>query len=200
MTNTSIENGIDTVALRDAIEALESGFLVVFPTDTVYGVAADPRVDGARDKLYEAKKREPRKPVPILISELAVAERMGAVFTVSARKLAARFWPGPVTMVLPVGVGFEGFRVPQHPVALALLKAVGGALYTTSANISGCPPAVSAAEAREALEPFVKVALDGGPEPDGRESTVVKVDGTGVTILREGAVSKGEIESCVAKR
>ena len=79
------DDGVDASGLRDAITALESGFLVVFPTDTVYGLAADPRVAGARDKLYEAKKREPRKPIPILISDSVVAERMGAVFTEAAK-------------------------------------------------------------------------------------------------------------------
>lgn len=198
MTRLRLEDGVDADALRDAVTALESGFLVVFPTDTVYGVAADPRVEGARDKLYEAKKREPRKPIPILISDAGVAERLGAVFSVPARKLAARFWPGPVTMVLPVGERFEGFRVPRHPVALALLAAAGGALYTTSANLSGCPPAVSAAKAREALAPFVKVTLDGPPPPAGKESTVVRVDESGVATLREGAVPRSEIELCIA--
>lgn len=191
------DKSMDDGALREAIIALESGFLVVFPTDTVYGVAADPRVAGARNKLYEAKRREPRKPIPILVSSASVAEGMGAVFTAAARKLAARYWPGPLTIVLPVGGTLEGFRVPSHPVALALIRAAGGALYTTSANLSGHPPAGSAAEASEALAPFVKVALEGDPAPGGKESTVVKVDVDGVAVLREGAVSREEIESCI---
>ncbi|MEI6970814.1 MAG: L-threonylcarbamoyladenylate synthase [bacterium] len=191
------QEGVD---ISGAVAALEAGFLVVFPTDTVYGVAADPRVNGARDKLYEAKKREPRKPIAILVSDAAVAMKMGAEFSAPARRLADRFWPGPLTIVLPVGDGFEGFRVPGHPVVLALLNAVGGALYTTSANISGSPPARSAAEACEALAPFVKAALDGAPVPGGKESTVVKVDGAVVTLLREGAVPWSEIELCTTRR
>ena len=200
MSKRQAESEPRTASLADAVAALEAGFLVVFPTDTVYGVAADPRVEGARDKLYAAKRREPRKPIPILVSDAGVAGRLGAVFTPPARRLAARFWPGPVTMVLPVGDGFEGFRVPRHPVALALIKAAGGALYTTSANISGLPPAGSAAEALAALAPFVRVGLDGEPPPGGKESTVVKVDGNAVSILREGAVPGIEIESCANER
>ena len=190
------ELGIGT--LCDAVKALESGFLVVFPTDTVYGVAADPRVEGACDKLYAAKRREPRKPIPILVSDVGIAEAKGAVFSATARKLATRFWPGPVTMVLPVGACFDGFRVPHHPVALALLKAVGGALYVTSANLSGQPPVGTAKEAMDVLAPFVKAVLDGAPHPNGKESTVVKIDGEKVSILREGAVSASEIESCIS--
>lgn len=193
-------DGLNIGTLRDAVKALEAGFLVVFPTDTVYGVAADPRVEGAREKLYEAKRREPRKPVPILVSDVKVAEAKGAVFSEAARKLADRFWPGPVTLVLPVGDGFEGFRVPNHPVALALLKAVGGALYVTSANLSGQPPVGTAIEAMDVLAPFVKAVLDGAPHPNGKESTVVKIDGDTVSILREGAVPGREIESCITHR
>lgn len=198
MAERTSDQGCNASDIRNAVAALEAGFLVVFPTDTVYGVAADPRVVGARDILYEAKKREPRKPIPILVSDAAVARRMGAVFSAPAVRLAGKFWPGPVTLVLRVGDGFEGFRVPDHPVALAVIKAAGGALYTTSANLSGRRPRGSAAAAREELAPFVKAALDGGPVPGGRESTVVKVDGTVVEVLREGAVTRSEIESCLA--
>ena len=194
----SLSKGKKTVAagLQEAVVALEAGFLIAFPTDTVYGVAADPRVKGAKERLYEAKKREPRKPVPILVSDTAVAEKWGAVFSSPARRLAARYWPGPVTLVLPVGGAFEGFRVPDHPVAMAILEAVDGALYTTSANLSGQPPAGSAREAQAALAPFVRAVLEGEPGPSGRESTVVKVDGDKVSVLREGAIPGSEIEAC----
>ena len=195
---SDIECALDIGTLCEAVQVLKSGFLVAFPTDTVYGVAADPRVAGARDKLYAAKRRELRKPIPILVSDAGAAETKGAVFSAPARKLAARFWPGPVTMVLPVGDGFAGFRVPHHPVALALLKAVGGALYVTSANLSGQPPVSTALEAMDVLAPFVKAVLDGAPHPNGKESTVVKIDGDKVSILREGAVSASEIESCIS--
>jgi len=189
----------DIDGLPAAVAALKAGFLIAFPTDTVYGVAADPRVEGAREKLYEAKKREPRKPVPVLISNSAVAEKWGGAFSNAARLLSERFWPGPVTLVLPVGESFEGFRVPRHPVAMAILEAAGGALYTTSANLSGQPPVGSAQEAQSALAPFVRAILEGRPHPSGRESTVVKVVGEQVVVLREGAVPKKEIEACVNK-
>ena len=102
-----------------------------------------------------------------------------------------------VTIVLPVGKILEGFRVPRLPVALALIRGAGGALYVTSANLSGRPPASTAAAAKRELAPFVRVALDGGPCPGGRESTVVKVEGEVVSVLREGVVSRSEIELCI---
>jgi L-threonylcarbamoyladenylate synthase len=183
--------------LSEAVAALETGSLVIFPTDTVYGIAADPRVAGAKERLYEAKGRDRGKPIPILISGIAEAERRGAVLGKVARRLAQRFWPGPVTLVIRTGAAFEGFREPDHPLALDLLKRVGGALYVTSANRSGCRPVVSAKEARVTLAQYVRVVLCGGPEPKGVESTVVKVEDENVSLLREGAVPWAEIESCV---
>lgn len=187
-------------SIGKAKEALEKGLLVVLPTDTVYGLAAHPGVPGALDRIYEAKQRERGKPVPILVTDIAAAVGRGARFGRAARALADRFWPGPLTLVVPSGGGFEGYRVPAHPVAQALLKAVGGALYATSANVSGHPPAGTAGEAARMLAPHVAAVVDGDPRPGGTASTVVKVENDAVTVLREGVVKSSDIERCVNSR
>ena len=174
---------------------LRQGKLVILPTDTVYGVAADPSAPGAEDRLYEAKGRDPAKPVPLLISEACAVTRWGATMGFYARRLARRYWPGPLTLVLKTGGGTEGFRVPDHPVTLAVLRAVGGALRVTSANRSGAPAARDADAAAEALGRFVTLTLDAGPSPLGAESTVVREDGGALRILREGAIPAGPLLS-----
>ena len=181
-------------AVDAAVNALKRGGLVVIPTDTVYGVAADPRVPGAGERLVAAKGREPDKPIPLLAASLAAVEGYGAALGPSERALAARFWPGALTMVLRLRDGREeGFRVPAHSVALAVLTASGGILRVTSANRSGEAESLTAAEAADALGASVDVVLDDGPAARGRPSTVVRVEGGTIRILREGAVAAGAL-------
>ncbi len=177
----------------EAARVLQSGALVILPTETVYGVAADPRVEGAEDRIYAAKERDRGKPIPLLAGSLAVVERLGAILSPRARRLAKRYWPGPLTLVLACGGKAEGFRVPDHPVAGAVLKAAGGVLRVTSANISGEPAARTVAAAVAALGSRVALALDAGPAPLGRESTVVDATGESLKILRQGVISQEAI-------
>ena len=163
------------------------------PTETVYGLAADPRVAGAAEALFIAKGRPDTKPVTLFAADLAQVLARGAVLGSVAERFARRFWPGPLTLVLSTPEGFTGFRVPDHAVALAILRRVGSVLAVTSANRSGEPPAVTAEEAATALA-SVALILDAGPSPGGVPSTVVRVDGERVDILREGAVSKKQVE------
>jgi len=169
------------------------GHLVIMPTDTVYGVAADARVAGAEEKIYLAKGRERGKPVPLLASGIDEVERYGAEFDAIEEKLAEKFWPGPLTLVLGVGGRMEGFRVPDHDVSLDLLKAAGGILRVTSANLSGEPPALTAEAAVRALGDFVDVVLDAGKVRGGTPSTVAKVENGRVIVLREGAIGSVEL-------
>lgn len=178
------------VAIREAAEALAGGRLVVLPTDTVYGVAAVP---GAEERIYEAKARDRGKPIPLLVSGLAEAEGQGAMLSWRSRLLARRYWPGPLTLVLPTPGGKEGFRVPNHVVTLAVLKAAGGVLRVTSANRSGAPAARDARTAAESLAGHVDLVLDAGPSPLGEESTVAEQDGETHRILRAGAIPRERI-------
>lgn len=180
----------DAAAIAEALAALKRGELVIVPTETVYGLAADDCNLAALEKLFEAKGRPKDKPIALLAAGIADLERHGAKLPPAARQLAEKFWPGPLTLVLDSPAGWLGFRIPDHPVILALLRAWGGVLAVTSANRSGEPPATTAAAALAALEPFVALALDAGPATGGIPSSVVKVDGERVEVLREGAIGK----------
>jgi len=184
----------DRRLIAEAAAALGRGGLVVVPTETVYGLAADPRVRGAVSGIYGAKGRERGKPVTLLAADVEqVRAACGGRLGRRAARLAARYWPGPLTLVVRTGKGFEGFRVPDHAVARALLREAGAALAVTSANRSGEPPAVTARQAAAALGSRVAVILDAGRSRGGVPSTVVKVDGRRVEILREGAIPAADI-------
>ncbi len=183
----------DAAILDEALTALRGGGLVIVPTETVYGLAADDRNPAALAQLFEAKGRPQDKPIALLAAGVDELERHGAKLPPAARRLAAKFWPGPLTLVLDSPAGWLGFRIPDHPATLALLRAWGGVLAVTSANRSGEPPATTAAAALAALAPFVALALDAGPAAGGVPSTVVKVDGERVEVLRAGAISEEEI-------
>ena len=187
----AIEGG-EEEAVRAAAAALRRGGLVVLPTETVYGLAADPRVPGAEERLWAVKGRAPSKPIALLAAGAAEVDAFGVAWGERGRRLAARYWPGPLTLVMRVGAGWEGFRVPDHRVALLLLRAAGGVLRVTSANRSGEPDALSAGEAVRSIGPLVDVVIDAGAVRVGRPSTVVRVDGENLTVLREGAIPGAE--------
>ena len=184
---------IDRNVIADAVAVLRQGLLVVIPTDTVYGVAAHWENAKAVEILRRIKGRAADKPIPILVSDCMKIENMKAHFGRNARELARRFWPGPLTIVLPVNDGWEGFRIPKHPVALAIIKAAGGLLRVTSANLSGHNPALTVDEALRELQDGVNLAIDSGPAPGGVASTVVKIIDETVAVLREGAIPGSEI-------
>jgi len=187
----------------EAIACLKKGELVVIPTDTVYGVAADFFNKTAVARLYRIKKRPSGKPIPILASDLRQIEKLKARLGKIGKKLAKRYWPGPLTLVLPAGgTGdvWEGFRIPDHKAALAIIKAAGGLLRVTSANISGNKPALNAFEALKELSNGVGLVLDAGQTPGGKPSTVVKIIGDKAVILREGAIRREEIIASVLMR
>jgi L-threonylcarbamoyladenylate synthase len=178
-----------------AAKVIRRGGLVVYPTDTVYGLGCDPFNARAVRKLFEAKGRT-TKPVPVLCSSLEKAEEL-VVFGAKAERLAEEHWPGALTIVAPLSSSLPsqltqwgpnlGVRVPNHPGCLKLIEACGGRLTGTSANLSGRPSARSAGEAVDQLGDSVDLVLDGG-RLQAKESTVVQVVGEAVTILRTGPV------------
>ncbi|NLB65954.1 MAG: L-threonylcarbamoyladenylate synthase [Lentisphaerae bacterium] len=180
--------------IREAARRCRAGELVVVPTETVYGLAAHPEAPGALARLQAAKGREPTKHLARLAADADAIRATGIQLEPAALRLAAAFWPGPLTLVLPDGAGgWEGFRVPDHPVTLAWLRELDVLPVVTSANRSGEPPALTAAEAWRSLTPHVALALDAGPAPGGRASTVARVTGDGVEVLREGPISAEEL-------
>lgn len=191
-------------AIEEAARVLAAGGLVVFPTDTVYGIGAAVDQPEAVARLYVAKGRPLDRPIPVLIADLGQLERLASVVTESVRRLAERFWPGALTIVMPAqpwlppeivrDTGAVGLRMPDHPVALAVLRAAGGAVATTSANRSGEREACTVEEAIAALGETVDLYLDGGRTPGGIPSTVVEVRDGEIRVLRRGALDPAEIE------
>ncbi len=175
--------------IRRAAEWVRAGELVIVPTETVYGVAVRPDWPEAMAKLFEAKGREEGKPVAFFAENLAAIRAAGLGTSSIAERLAAAFWPGPLTMVLQNSTGgWDGFRVPDHPVALAWVRELGLLPAVTSANRSGEPAALTAQDAWAALAPHVALALDAGPAARGQASTVVKVMENEIVVLREGPI------------
>ena len=180
--------------LANAARMLRAGGVAVIPTDTVYGIAAHPACTAAVARICTIKGRPTGKPIALLAADAAAVSAFGAAFPPAAQRLAAAYWPGALTLVLPCASGYEGFRVPDHDATRALLSACGGTLRVTSANLSGAMPAVSAVDALNDVGLEADLIIDGGVSPGGVASTVVKVepDGT-LTVLREGAIPADEI-------
>ncbi|GAC1491862.1 MAG: hypothetical protein NVS1B1_09550 [Candidatus Limnocylindrales bacterium] len=182
-------------AVEEAANALANGELVAFPTDTVYGLASGH--DHVR-KLYVAKGRRKDKRIPVLLSDATNLEA-SAMVTPAARALAARFWPGPLSLVLVAPRrGTIAFRVPANDLARRLIAASGGGLPVTSANRSGKPDSVTAAGVMEQLDGRIAIVLDGGTCAVGQPSTVVDCSTEPITILRVGAISAADIEAALA--
>ena len=180
--------------IRRAAEWVREGELVIVPTETVYGVAVRADWPEARAKLFEAKGREEGKPVAFFAENLAAIRAAGIGVNSIAERLAAAFWPGPLTMVLQNSTGgWDGFRVPDHPVALAWVRELGLLPAVTSANRSGESAALTAQEAWAALAPHVALALDAGPSARGQASTVVKVMDNEIVLLREGPIRRDDL-------
>jgi L-threonylcarbamoyladenylate synthase len=188
-----------------AAAALRAGGLVLMPTETVYGLAADAANARAVAAVYEAKGRPSFNPLIAHVADVAMARRI-ARFDERAERLAARFWPGPLTLVLPMtdaeavsdlaraGLDTVAVRAPAHPLAEALIEAFGGPVVAPSANRSGRPSPTTFADAQEETGEAAAAGLDGGPCPVGLESTVVSLLGE-ARLLRPGAVTRGEIEA-----
>ena len=173
---------------------LKAGGLVVFPTETVYGIAAHPDWPGAIKRIYELKKRAMDKPLQYLISDPETVYRFMPEIPLPARRLMKMFWPGPLTLVFRLDEeNTVGLRLPDHAVALKLIKLAGGILCGTSANMSGYPDTDDFACARALFNGKVDVIIDGGECEMGKPSSVVLIEGESVRVLREGALSKTRI-------
>ncbi len=201
----------DEELLRRIGREAARGALVVYPTDTLYGLGTIPFDSRAARRVFEAKRRPLGKPLPVLVSGMGSAERLVAV-TREARLLMERFWPGGLTLVLPLrpgapvaeevhaGTGRLGVRMPAHKVALILIEAAGGALIGTSANLHGQEPPRTAEEALRQLDGSVDIVVDAGPVPGGVASTIVDLSVWPPRLLRRGAVPPEEVEAVLGVR
>ena len=187
--------------IAQAVRALASAQVVGLPTDTVYGLAADPFSIGAADRLFRLKRRPREVDLPVLVADEDQALALATAVPAAARRLMERFWPGPLTLVLPrdpdlrADLGTDeatvGVRCPAHPVPLGLCQA-HGPIATTSANLHGQPTATTAAEVAAVFGDSVAVVLDGGPCA-GAPSTVADCTGEEPRLLRQGRLPWDEV-------
>ncbi len=194
---TEVLSSKHPTAIAHAIDILSNGGLVAFPTDTVYGLAAPAFHEAGIERLFVAKGRNHTKAIALLLGELDQLDQVAVHISLAARQLAARFWPGPLTLVLhrhpsvPEILSPEptiGVRIPDHPDALALLRQ-SGPLAVTSANLSGSASTRSAQEVLAQLKGRVHLVLDGGLTPGGVPSTVVDCTTDEIKVLRPGPLS-----------
>jgi L-threonylcarbamoyladenylate synthase len=199
-----------TDEVRRAAEILRRGGLVAFPTETVYGLGADASSAQAVSRLYRVKGRPAHHPVIVHFASSEEAFKWAREVPAAAKTLADRFWPGPLTVVLPRSerakdfiTGSQdtvGLRVPAHPVAHELLSAFQGAVAAPSANRFGLVSPTRAAHVREDLGTDVDLVLEGGPSEVGIESTIVDLSGSAPVLLRPGRISRDELEKVLRSR
>jgi len=181
----------DPRRIGEAAERLKRGAVIAFPTDTLYAVGARAADSAAVQRLYSVKRRPSEQPVVWLVTDRAQVEGFAVVST-AATELMARFWPGPLTLVLPARTPTDGstigVRAPNHEVALALLAALGEPIASSSANPAGQPPPVDADQVIAGLGDQLDLVLDGGPCRIGQPSTILDLSGAVPRILRQGAI------------
>ncbi len=195
-----------TIGLEIAASAIRAGDLVVLPTDTVYGIAADAFVPAAVDDLLAAKGRGHSMPPPVLVGSVATLDGIATDIPDAGRALVKEFWPGALTIIcrqqpsLVWNIGETGetvaVRMPDEEISLALLEKTGP-LAVSSANKSGVPAATTCDDAEEQLGDAVSVYLDGGPTPGAEPSTIVDLTGGTPRILRAGAISVARLRAVV---
>jgi L-threonylcarbamoyladenylate synthase len=200
----TVDPALDAEALYDAlvfaIPVLERGGVIAFPTETVYGLAADPTSLVAVDRVFELKGRPSGEALPLIAAHVDAAREVASVWSPVAARLAALFWPGPLTLVVPAndsavlmrataGRGTVGVRVSSHPVARVLAEvSPAGVITATSANRSGMPAHTTADGVAAALD-RVDIVLDGGDAPGGPASTIVDVCEAEPRLIREGPIA-----------
>lgn len=197
--------------VKYAAEQIRSGEVLGMPTDTFYGLAADPFNLRAVDRVYEIKSRSRHKPLSLLIESIDQAEELARPLPEEFYKLARRFWPGPLTMIvqaasrLPLKVtantGNVALRVPSAAIPLAVVKAAAIPITATSANLSGATECTSAEQVRDQLRDRLSIIVDGGASPRDIPSTIVDLsnENNGWSIQREGAIPAQEITEFLAQ-
>lgn len=197
-------------ALEEAAALLAAGGIAALPTETVYGLAGDATSGEAVARIFEAKGRPRFNPLIAHVADMEMAERYG-LFDPLSRRLAEKFWPGPLTLVMPLregggihplvtaGLGTIALRMPQG-FATGLIKRLGRPLGAPSANSSGRVSATTAAAVQADLGAKIPLIVDGGPTPVGLESTIVKVESSGIRLLRPGGIAAEDIEAALGER
>jgi L-threonylcarbamoyladenylate synthase len=196
--------------LSHVVAALKRGEVIVYPTETLYGLGADALNLNAVEKVFQLKGRDPQTPIPVLVADREMLGALVDEIPALAEKLMAKFWPGPLTLVLAArkdipsallnADGGIGVRISSQPIATELVRALGRPLTATSANPSGREPARTAEQARDYFSEEIRVYLDGGPLTSKTGSTVVEIGNNAITIIREGEIGKSELQRAVGER
>ena len=199
----------DTAVLEEAAAIIRSGGIVAMPTDTLYGLAADPFSTAAVERIFAAKGRSADRALPLVAADIAQLEACMGPLPILGRRLAAACWPGPLTLLVPrppslppvVTGGLEcvGVRVPAHAVARELCRSCGGPLTATSANASGAPAPADPDDVERNMSETVAMLLDAGMTPGGAPSTIVDVSGRDARLVRPGAIPWNEVQACLAR-
>jgi L-threonylcarbamoyladenylate synthase len=180
-----------------AVEVLAAGGIVAFPTETFYGLGADALNAAAVGRLVAMKGRDAAKPIACIIGEVGQREQLCSAWPAAAQRLAKRFWPGPLTLVVPAlpdlpeplrPQGFVGLRLSGHAFARALALGLGHPITATSANLAGGIEVTRPQDIMKQLADRLELIVEGGETPGGRGSTVVRIDGANLSCLREGAI------------
>lgn len=195
--------------LPAAVGALKRGDVIVFPTETLYGLGADALDNAAVQRVFELKGRDPRHPIPVLVADQGMLHTLVAKIPTTAQKLMEIYWPGPLTLVLPARknipkplcnpAGGIGVRISSQPIANRLIKGLGHPITATSANPSGKEPARTVQEAKSYFAGRVKVFIDGGTLTSQSGSTVVDATEDLIKIIRQGEIAAPELQRFLAK-
>ena len=195
--------------ISTAVAALGRGEVIVFPTETLYGLGADALDSGAVDRVFQLKGRDAANPIPVLVADRAMLSRLVSEIPPMADKLIARFWPGPLTLVLPArqdipkplvnSDGGVGVRISNHPIAAAIVQMLGHPLTATSANPTGQSPARSIRQARDYFAGVIDIFIDGNKLTSRTGSTVAEIIGNRIRIIREGEISREELQRIAEK-
>jgi L-threonylcarbamoyladenylate synthase len=198
-----------TESLSTAVQALNRGEVIVFPTETLYGLGADALNEAAVEKVFQLKGRDPRNPIPVLVADQEMLHTLVAKVPVVAQKLMERYWPGPLTLVLPGQrnipkplcnpAGKVGVRISSQPMAALLVNGLGRPLTATSANPSGNEPARTLQEAKNYFVNQVDVFVEGGTLISKSGSTVVEVMEDWIRIIREGEIDAHGLRQIVGE-
>lgn len=196
--------------LSAAVQVLKGGGVIVFPTETLYGLGADALNDAAVEKVFQLKGRDPHNPIPVLVADLEMLHTLVAKVPTTAQKLMERYWPGPLTLVLPGkknipkplcnSSGGVGIRISSQSIATLLVNGLGRPLTATSANPSGKEPARTLQEAKNYFANRVDVFVDGGTLTSKSGSTVVEVMEDSIKIIREGEINAYELRQILGEK
>jgi L-threonylcarbamoyladenylate synthase len=195
--------------LSAAVAALKRGDVIIFPTETLYGLGADALDGAAVEKVFQLKGRDPRNPIPVLVADQEMLQTLVAEIPTTAQKLMERYWPGPLTLVLPGRksipkrlsnpTGGVGIRISSQPIATVLIKELGRPLTATSANPSGKEPARTLQEAKAYFASQVELFVDGGTLTSTTGSTVVEAMEDTIRIIRQGEISTLELRQVLGE-